>query len=58
MSNMQANPQGMIPGFWKRLALAVKAMGESYEEQLEKRVRSLEAAVARLTEVQKKRERD
>ena len=46
MSNMQANPQSTTPGFWKRLVLAAEAMCESYEEQLEKRVSSLEAAVA------------
>ena len=52
--NTQANLQGTTPGFWKRLVLAVEAMGESYEEQLEKRVRTLEVAVARLTQAKQK----
>lgn len=56
--NTQANLQRTIPGFWKRLVLAVEAMGESYEEQLEKRVSSLEVAVTRLTQSAKTRERD
>lgn len=56
--NIRANPQTTNPGFWRRLVLAVEAMGESYEEQLEKRVSSLEVAVARLTQSTKTRERD
>ena len=54
MSNVQANQQGKTPGFWKRLVLAVEAMGDSYEEQLEMRVRALEVAVARLTQARQK----
>ena len=56
MSNVQANQQGKAPGFWKRLVLAVEAMGDSYEEQLEKRVRVLELAVAQLTQAKQKGE--
>lgn len=58
MSNLQANSRVTIPGFWKRLVLAARAMGESYEEQLEKRVRSLETTVARLAESQQQRKTD
>lgn len=54
MSNIHANPQKTVPGFWKRLVLAAEAMSESYEERLEKRVSRLEAEVARLSAVQKK----
>ena len=54
MSNLQTNQQAKAPGFWKRLVLAVEAMGDSYEEQLEKRVRTLEVAVARLTQARQK----
>lgn len=55
MSNIHANPQKAVPGFWKRLALAIEAASESYEERLERRVGWLEAEVARLSEAQKKR---
>lgn len=56
MSNMQADPQQPVPGFWTRLALAIEAMGESESEtdRLEKRVRRLEAEVERLSAIQKK----
>ena len=54
MSNMQVNPQNTVPGFWKRLLLAVEEIGESYAEHLEKRVRRLETEVTRLSAIQKK----
>jgi hypothetical protein len=53
MSNAQLNPQQAVPSFWKRLSLAVEAAGESYEEQLEKRVRWLEGEVNRLSVIPK-----
>ncbi len=53
MSNIHADPQNTVPGFWTRLALAIEAMSESYEEQLEKRVSRLEAEVGRLSAVLK-----
>lgn len=55
MSNIHANAQKTVPGFWRRLALAIESASESYEERLEKRVGRLEAEVARLSESQKKR---
>jgi len=54
MSNIHANSQKAVPGFWKRLALAAEAMSESYEERLEKRVSRLEDELARLSALQKK----
>lgn len=39
-------------GFWTRLASAIVQMGESYEEQLERRVCRLEAEVSRLSQLQ------
>lgn len=53
MSNIHADPQKTVPGFWTGLALAIEAMSESYEEQLEKRVSRLEAEVGRLSAILK-----
>lgn len=58
MSNMHADPQATTPGFWKRLAFAAEAMGESYIEWLDKRIDRLEAEVARLSEIESKRAKD
>lgn len=55
MNSTHANPQKAEAGFWKRLVLAAKAMCESDEECLERRVSRLEAEVARLSEIQKQR---
>jgi pimeloyl-ACP methyl ester carboxylesterase len=48
MSDIHAKPQQTVPSFWRRPALAVEAMGESYQERLEKRVSRLCAEVERL----------
>lgn len=45
MSDIHAKPQQTVPSFWRRLALAVEAMGESHQERLEKRVSRLDAEV-------------
>lgn len=58
MSNVNADPQGMKTGFWKKLVLAAEASCESYGERLEKRVGRLEAEVERLLETQEKRLKD
>ncbi len=44
------NNRSTVPGFWTRLALAIEAMGESYEERLEQRVSRLETEVARFSQ--------
>lgn len=50
MSDTGTKSPGTVPGLWTRLFLALEAMGESYDEQLEERISRLEVAVARLSE--------
>jgi len=53
MSNLLVDSKETTSGFWKRLSLAIEAMSESHEEQLENRVSRLEVEVALLAEIQK-----
>jgi hypothetical protein len=53
MNSIHATRPPAAAGFWARLAFAVEAAGESYEERLEKRVSRLEAEVKRLAAIDK-----
>jgi hypothetical protein len=58
MSNINANSQNTVPGFWKRLAIGIEEASMSLEERLEKRVSRLEVEVDRLLASQKKQTKD
>ena len=47
MKTGSSNTQANVPGFWRRLAVALEPLGSSYAEQLDLRVARLEAEVAR-----------
>ncbi len=54
MSRNQTDSRKAVPGFWERLAFALEPLGCSSQEPLERRIRQLEAEVARLSEYQSK----
>jgi hypothetical protein len=51
MRDKPAAAQGTRDSFWKRLYFVLEQMGESYEEQLEKRIYRLETEVSRLSRI-------